>query len=170
MKFKIITVQKIIYYFVMMLLLFSTSVDSGILSSFVLLDHTPQFTSSSLDKNKWSSMTREYCFVKNELSFQLMYEFSPMPLPAFKVINSVSDIYITADIDELNPMRFQKLITSWKDFSQLEMDEKICFRGAYLPADTPKDARHIIIDEIKSKNLKLTLKDFLLAARLPRNL
>ena len=166
MKFKILvnqfTAQKSLYCFAMMTLLIGTSTDSGEMSSFELLDDTPQFTSSSLDKNQWSSMTREYCFVKKELSFGLAYEFSPMAIPIFQVTNSISEIYLTIDSDELYPIRLQKLIDALKDFSQLKMDEKICFEGAYLPADSPQDVTYIMIDEIESKNLKLEKKDFLL--------
>ena len=162
MNFKLVASRNKLPLFFVIILLMGMSIDSGELSSFVLLDGTPQFSSSSLDRNKWSSMTREYCFVKKELSFELMYELSPMPLPAFKVINSVSDIYISVDLDELNRVRFQKLIDAWKSVAQLGANEKICFRGAYLPPDTPAGAIHLVIDEIESKNLRVAAKDFLL--------
>ena len=149
--------------FIFFILLIATTVDSNRTSTFIFIESDPRFTSPSSEKNVWSSRTREFCFARKELSFELQEEFSPMPIPTFKIKNAIPLIYISVDIDEAYPVRFQELIDAWEAFSRLQANEQICFQGAYLPPENSQDAAYIMIEKIKSKNLKLALKDFLMA-------
>jgi hypothetical protein len=151
-------------YFTVLILLFSINIDSNKLSYFPRLnDDAPKFTSTSLEHPQWSSDSREYCFFRKELSYLLQYEFSPVPIPAFKIKNSSSDIYITVDIDPAHPIRFQRLKDAWESFSMIGENRKICFDGAYLPPSSPNDSAYIMIDQIKTESTQLALKDYWMA-------
>ena len=147
-------------YFTFLILFAGIGIDSKSASSFPRLSEIPQFSSGSHETLQWSSDTRQYCFLGKELSYFLQYEFSPVPIPAFKLKNGLLDIYITVDIDPAHPIRFQKLLNAWTQFSELSKNENICFEGAYLPPSSPNDAAYIMIDQIKTKNLQLAVSDY----------
>ena len=106
-------------YLTFFILLVGTGIDSKKASYFPRLNETQKFSSTSQEAAQWSSDTRQYCFLEKELSYFLQYEFSPVPIPAFKLKNGLLDIYITVDIDPAHPIRFQKLLSAWAEFSTL---------------------------------------------------
>ena len=147
-------------YFLFLILSVTTTVDPKNENFFPLLDSAEKFSSTLQEKMQWSSETHEYCFLEKELSYFLQYEFSPVPIPAFKIKNGLFEVYISVDVDSAHPIQFQKLTTAWSEFSRLSENEKICFDGAYIPANTSTDAAYIMIDKIKSNHLELSLEDY----------
>jgi len=152
--------QEKMKYFAFLILFASIGIDSKNASFFPRMNGVSKFSSTLQDTLQWSSDTRQYCFLEKELSYFLQYEFSPVPIPAFKLKNGLLDIYITVDIDPAHPIRLQKLLNAWAEFSTLNKNENICFEGAYLPASSPNDAAYIMIDQIKTKDLQLAVSDF----------
>jgi hypothetical protein len=152
--------QEKMKYLPFLFLLFSTGIDSKKMSFFSRLNAIPKFVSTASEKSQWRSYTREYCFFEKELSYFLQYEFSPVPIPAFKIKAGIADVYFSVDIDPAHPIQFQKLREAWENFFTENKGEKICFEGAYLPASAPNDVPYIMIDLIKAKGAKLALKDY----------
>ena len=149
-------------YFIFLILLICINTDPKNASLSHQLKGVSKFTSTLQETRQWSSETREYCFLKKELTYVLQYEFSPIPIPSFQLRNGLFDVYITVDIDPAYPIQFQKLAIAWAKFSNLNPNENICVEGAYLPPATPKDAAYVMIEQIKSKNLQLAIKDYIL--------
>ena len=156
-----IKAQEKMKYFIPLILLYSISIDSKNYSDFPIVDDGAQkFTSTLFEKPQWNSDVRDYCFLRKELSYILQYEFTPIPIPAFKIKNDLSNIYITVDLDHAHHLQFQKLREAWEKFSLLNENNKICFSGVYLPASSPNGSVFIMVEEISGGSIRLALKDY----------
>jgi hypothetical protein len=118
------------------------------------------FVSSGNNNKAWTSEERQYCFLRKELSYEMMYESSPVPIPNFKIMSEISNVFLTVDSDPAHPIRQQRLTDEWIKFLKLAGQEKICFEGAYLPPTSPDGAAFIMVSKIQSQKIQLAVSDY----------